>query len=108
MKEEQLSLLAKQISDLFSQIYYHCHSKLYAIPLTHQAVRALQYVALNQASTVQSVAEYLGCASNTASEILRRLSEKGLLIRQRNKEDERVVELRVTEKGCQAYKSIRV
>ncbi|WP_018131193.1 MarR family winged helix-turn-helix transcriptional regulator [Effusibacillus pohliae] len=90
--------LAEELSAYFSEIYYHCHPS-FSINLSHQAVRALQLTAIRGGVTVQDVAVHLGCAHNTASEIVRRLADKQLLVRTRRKEDERVVELRVTEFG---------
>lgn len=89
---------AEAISQLFSEIYYRCHPE-FTVSLTHQAVRALQFLGMNTQNTVSDVAQYLNCAHNTASEVLRRLSEKGLVLRQRSKADERIVEVQLTDEG---------
>ncbi|WAH37598.1 MarR family winged helix-turn-helix transcriptional regulator [Alicyclobacillus dauci] len=89
---------ARAISDAFANIYYHCHPA-FEMELSHQAVRALQFLQMNGAATVTSVAAYLGCAQNTASEMLRRLSDKGLVVRRRNEVDERVVNVHLTTTG---------
>lgn len=89
---------AESISQIFSEIYYRCHPS-FTISLTHQAVRALQYLGMNSQNTVSDVAQYLNCAHNTASEVLRRLGEKGLILRQRSKVDERIVEVQLTDEG---------
>lgn len=95
--------LAARISSLFSSIYYHCHPA-FDIELSHQAVRTLQYVRMAGPVTVQQVAFHLGCAPNTASEILRRLQHKGLICKRRRNDDERVVEVDLTETGHQAVR----
>ncbi|GIM46448.1 MarR family transcriptional regulator [Collibacillus ludicampi] len=92
---------AQELSRIFTSIYYHCHPQ-FTIPLSHSSVRALQYIAMNKGVTVREVAEHLGCAHNTASEILRRLADKKMLSRKRRREDERVVELKVTPLGWKA------
>ncbi|PTX59588.1 MarR family transcriptional regulator [Melghirimyces profundicolus] len=94
---------SQHLSQIFTSIYYHCHPK-FTIPLSHSSVRALQYIAMNKGGTVREVAEHLGCAHNTASEILRRLADKKLLSRKRRRDDERVVELKVTTLGWEILK----
>ncbi|GMA49933.1 MarR family transcriptional regulator [Alicyclobacillus contaminans] len=92
--------LAIRLSVMFSSIYFHCHPT-FTMDLSHQAVRALQYIQMTGPVTVQQIAEQLGCAHNTASEILRRLQQKGLIAKGRRTDDERVVEVRLTEVGEQ-------
>ncbi|WP_370541900.1 MarR family transcriptional regulator [Alicyclobacillus tolerans] len=58
--------------------------------LSHQAVRALQYVQMSGSTTIQQISSHLGCAQNTASEIVRRLRQKKLLEKHRRSDDERV------------------
>ncbi len=89
---------ARELSQLFSSIYYHCHPH-FTVPLSHSSVRALHCIAMNPGTTVRAVAEHLGCAHNTASEILRRLEDKKLIFRKRRRDDERVVELNLTPSG---------
>jgi MarR family transcriptional regulator, organic hydroperoxide resistance regulator len=96
MENEQS--VAEQLSDLFAEIYYRCHPE-FTLNLSHQSIRALQFIGLEGTVTVQEVAERLGCARNTASEILHRMADKGLITRKRRKGDERVVELRITADG---------
>ncbi|MGX9963786.1 MarR family winged helix-turn-helix transcriptional regulator [Roseomonas sp. F4] len=90
--------LARLLSDRYAAIYRHGH-RPYATPLSHQAVRVLQYAAEGGA-TVQSLGQAIGCATNTASEIIRRLAEKGLVTKTRRASDERVVEVAVTAQGA--------
>ncbi|MCL6445555.1 MAG: MarR family winged helix-turn-helix transcriptional regulator [Alicyclobacillus sp.] len=92
---------AKKLSSAFSSIYFHCHPT-FDIELSHQAVRALQYVQMVGPVTIQQMAEHLDCAQNTASEIVRRLRQKGLIEKIRRSDDERVVEVHLTNAGHQA------
>lgn len=89
---------AQELSQMFASIYYHCHPQ-FTVPLSHSSVRALQCIAMNNGATVREVAKHLGCAHNTASEILRRLADKELVSRERRKDDERFVELKLTALG---------
>lgn len=93
--------LAEQISVVFSNVYFHCHPT-FDIELSHQAVRALQCVQMNGQSTIQQIADHLECAQNTASEIVRRLRQKGLAEKRRRSDDERVVEVCLTGAGLRA------
>lgn len=98
MRTEELS---QKISLLFSQIYFHGHPS-FDIELSHQAVRGLQYVQMVGPATIQQLADHLGCAQNTASEIIRRLRQKGLVEKQRRSDDERIVEVYLTDAGQEA------
>ena len=48
---------------------------------------------------MQRVANFLGCAANTASELVSRLVSKKLVEKQRSEVDERAVFLRLTDVG---------
>ncbi len=62
-------------------------------------MRALQLVSEHGAS-VQSIARHLGCAPNTASELVRRLAGLGLVDKHRGEAgDERSVDVRLTPEG---------
>jgi DNA-binding MarR family transcriptional regulator len=93
---------ASSISRNFAAIYHRCHPR-YSIALSHQSVRVLQLLNEEQAVTVQRVAEFLGCAANTASELVSRLVSKRLVEKQRSEDDERVVFLRLTDIGRTAF-----
>jgi DNA-binding MarR family transcriptional regulator len=97
------STLALQLAQEFARVYYFCHPA-FSVDLTHQAVRALQFVHENPGGTVQAVAQHLGCAQNTGSEILRRLTDRGFIDKQRNGPDARAVRLTLTEEGRKILK----
>lgn len=96
---------AEDLSGLFAEVYYLCQPT-YTVQLSHQAVRALHFVAMSAAegrsATVGDVASHVGLAHNTASELLKRLREKGLVLVRRGERDERVVEAELTEQGERA------
>jgi MarR family transcriptional regulator, organic hydroperoxide resistance regulator len=97
MGQKSSAALAAELSAKYAAIYRHCHP-VYTVALGHQAVRALQ-LAAEGGVTVQAIARHLGCAPNTASEVVRRLVEKDLALKVRSTDDERVVEVRVTDEG---------
>ena len=93
---------AEEVSRLFAAIYHRCHP-VYGVQLGHQAVRVLHLVAEEgDAVTVQRAAEFIGSARNTASELIGRLVERGLLRKHRDDADERVVHLALTAAGRRA------
>ncbi|MDQ0188532.1 winged helix-turn-helix transcriptional regulator [Alicyclobacillus cycloheptanicus] len=94
---------AKKISRMFSEVYFYCHPA-FDIELSHQAVRALQYIQMTGSTNVQNIAYHLACAQNTASEIVRRLRQKGLVEKRRKPDDERVVEVVLTIAGQRAVR----
>jgi MarR family transcriptional regulator, organic hydroperoxide resistance regulator len=95
--------IAAELAEDFTQLYYYCHSP-YKEEIGHRALRALQYIAMNAQSTVQDIATYLGVAHNTASELIRRLVERGVVRKHRSTTDERVVHVIVTDDGRQVLR----
>ena len=49
--------------------------------------------------SVKRIGEELDLASNTLTPLLKRMEQRGLLARERSKEDERIVLLTLTESG---------
>lgn len=86
------------LSELFSAIYFHCHPK-FEVELSHQAVRVMQLIAVTGPASIHSVSSHLSVAHNTASEIVRRLQAKNLVVKHRRSDDERLVEVTLTEEG---------
>jgi DNA-binding MarR family transcriptional regulator len=99
--KDDLSLLAREISEAWGEIYFHAHPT-FTIDLSHQSVRALQYVSLTDTPTVGGVAQHLDVRHHTASEIVARLENKGLVRRGRASTDRRHVTLELTAAGTSA------
>ncbi|MFN0045532.1 MAG: MarR family winged helix-turn-helix transcriptional regulator [Sphingorhabdus sp.] len=102
MRHDSNFEIAHDISRNFAAIYHRCHPR-YTIALSHQSVRVLQLLHEERAVQVQRVAEFLGCAANTASELISRMVSKGLIEKQRSEADERVVRLCLTDAGTAAF-----
>lgn len=100
MTNKTASDAARSLALLYAAIYRRCQPR-YFINLSHQAVRSLQFISEGPA-TVQGVAAHLGCAPNSASEIVRRLVQRGLVAKSRSPNDERIVELSLTQDGVRA------
>ncbi|MDP6706966.1 MAG: MarR family winged helix-turn-helix transcriptional regulator [Alphaproteobacteria bacterium] len=90
---------AAELGDALASLYFVARPN-YAIDLSHRAIRVLQLVALRDAPPrIDDVARFLGCAPSTASELVKRLQKKDLVVRRRSDSDERVVEIELTEAG---------
>lgn len=90
------------LSDLLASLYYEARRE-YQIDLSHRAIRLLQLIAYsNVAPRVDDIAKSMGCATSTASEHIKRLQTKGLLVRHRSDDDERVVRVQLTDEGRSA------
>lgn len=78
--------------------------KLYHDGLSKNGLTYPQYLVLvslyqYRELTVKKLGELLALDSGTLTPLLKRLEREGLVIRQRSKEDERVVNVRLTDEG---------
>lgn len=90
----------KQLNNYWETIYYHLRCE-YENNLSHQAIRILQMISREDAMTIGQVAEALYLSPNTASEHIKRLIQKGLIVKERSKKDERVVVVMLTADGSE-------
>ncbi|WP_242271051.1 MarR family winged helix-turn-helix transcriptional regulator [Bacillus cereus group sp. BfR-BA-01425] len=90
----------KDINQHWENIYYHLRYE-YEDNLSHQAIRILQIVSREKEITIGKVATELTLSHNTASEHVKRLIQKGFIMKERNKQDERVVNLILTKEGIE-------
>ncbi|HDR6244378.1 TPA: MarR family transcriptional regulator [Bacillus cereus] len=88
------------INQHWESIYYHLRYE-YEDTLSHQAIRILQIVSREKDITIGKVATELSLSHNTASEHIKRLIQKGFIVKERNKKDERVVNLTLTIEGIE-------
>ncbi|MBC6974108.1 MarR family transcriptional regulator [Bacillus sp. Xin] len=91
----------KNVNQNWETIYYHLRYE-YEDNLSHQAIRILQIISRETETKIGKVASELGLSHNTASEHVKRLIQKGFVIKERNKQDERVVNLTLTTEGKEA------
>jgi DNA-binding MarR family transcriptional regulator len=88
-----------RLGDALATLYYVARRD-YGVDLSHRAIRVLQFVAFRATPPrVDEIARFLGCAASTASELIKRLQKKELLVRRRSESDERVVEIELSEAG---------
>lgn len=88
----------KKINEFWTDIYFHLHYP-HTEKISHQAIRILQLVEKKEKVGVNEVATYLQISHNTASEHVKRMVEKSLLIKERDPLDERRVLLGLTKVG---------
>ncbi|MFV5174744.1 MarR family winged helix-turn-helix transcriptional regulator [Bacillus cereus] len=88
------------INQHWESIYYHLRYE-YEDNLSHQAIRILQIVSREKDITIGKVATELSLSHNTTSEHIKRLIQKGFIVKERNKKDERVVNLTLTIEGIE-------
>jgi DNA-binding MarR family transcriptional regulator len=81
-------------------------SPLWELPLPQ--LRALHLVALRQHCSIGHLAERLGVAMSTATQMADRLEQRGCVMRVDDPEDRRVVRLTLTEEGRQLIEQRRL
>ena len=102
MKYENLKLDNQLCFALYSAT--HALTRAYRNALESTGITYTQYLVMlalweNNQLTVKTVADRLDLDSASLTPILKRLEVAGFLVRQRNKTDERVVEITLTDKG---------
>ncbi|MFC3883993.1 MarR family winged helix-turn-helix transcriptional regulator [Bacillus songklensis] len=64
----------------------------------------MQTIEKNKRVTIQLLSEVMGISHNTASEHIKRLMQKGYVQKERNLEDKRIVQVKLTTPGKEALK----
>ncbi len=86
------------LNEYWTDIYFHMHYQ-HKEQISHQVVRILQLVDKQEGIGVKEIASYLDISQNTASEHVKRMSEKNYLKKLRDPQDERKVILCLTDFG---------
>ncbi len=89
-----LYVIAKEITGLYRPF-------LDELDMTYPQYLVMMVLWEHDGMTVSCIGEKLYLDSGTLTPLLKRLEAKGLITRQRKKEDERVVEIFITEAGKQ-------
>jgi DNA-binding MarR family transcriptional regulator len=89
----------------------HSITRVYRVALEAKGLTYTQYLVLlvlweNDMVSVKTIADRLDLDSASLTPILKRLESAGLLTRIRNKDDERVVEIKLTESGNALQKEV--
>lgn len=86
------------LNEYWTDIYFRMHYQ-HKEQISHQGVRILQLVEKRDGIGVKEIASYLDISQNTASEHVKRMSEKSYLKKLRDPQDERKVILCLTDFG---------
>ena len=76
------------------------------LALTIQEFRSLEFLASVETRKTKELAEYLGLAVNSVTDVVDALEKKGLARRQRDEADRRVVRIELTKAGRDAAQTI--
>lgn len=74
--------------------------------LSHAQTGMLYLLYYHDQSSVNEAADFLGISKSAATQLLGPLADKGLVVRQNDKNDRRIVRLGLTAKGRQALKKL--
>lgn len=88
----------KNLNEQWTDIYFHLHYP-HTEKISHQVIRILQLIEKKEKVGVNEVAIHLQISHNTASEHVKRMVEKNLLVKERDSLDERRVLLGLTKIG---------
>lgn len=72
--------------------------------LSHQEEKVIKVLGEQEPCIMRQIADHLGFALSTATGVVDRLVEKDLVRRERSDEDRRVVRVRLTEGGREAFR----
>ncbi|MEI4770050.1 MarR family transcriptional regulator [Psychrobacillus sp. FJAT-51614] len=95
--------MMNNINNDFTAIYYYLHPEN-QVNISHQSVRILQFIQKEEGATVQDVAKTLQISPNTASEHIKKLERNGWVTKNRLKDDQRIVNINLTEEGLKIVK----
>ena len=73
--------------------------------LGHQDLRVVEHLGESGAQMMRSLAEHLGVAVNSMTNLVDNLEQKGLAHRTRSEIDRRVIHVELTDEGKKAYKA---
>lgn len=93
----------EKLNECFASIYYYLHPTQQQ-NITHQSVRILQLIQKEEGVTVRKIADAFQISHNTASEHIKKLEQQGWVMKERSAEDQRVVNLTLSELGIKVVK----
>jgi DNA-binding MarR family transcriptional regulator len=99
-----LEELGPIIADERAAFAHRCHDR--SISMTHLHLMTL--LETHGPLPMSRVAELLGCSLPTATGIVSRMEERGLVERQHDTEDRRVVTLRLAEEGAAEIRALQL
>ena len=95
-------LLVKIFKDIM-EIEGRCLVQGEFLDLTYNDFHVIEAIGLEEPKSMKTVANLMKVTTGTLTKAMDGLTEKGYVIRERNKQDKRVVWVVLTEKGKKAY-----
>lgn len=90
--------MMQELNHYFTNIFYHLHTTHEDV-ISHQSVRILQMIEKEDEVTVRDIAALLNISQNTASEHIKKLERHGWIQKMRATDDQRKVQLFLTNEG---------
>ena len=95
-------LLVRMFKDI-TEIEGQCLAKGEFGDLTYNDFHVIEAVSVEEPKSMKTVANLLGVTTGTLTKAMDGLTDKGYVVRERSKQDKRVVWVYLTEKGKAAY-----
>ncbi len=99
LRHEQMLVVLRQFRVVFKTVRQHYHEVKTSTHVSGAQLWALANIAQRQGCTVRELAQGLAIHTSTASNLLNKLAEFGLVVRRREADDRRVVTLYLTAEG---------
>ena len=100
-KDEVVDRILQGVSDIFREVLPLAHKELLEMDLTAPQLKVVLLLYLYDSTRMSELAGSLGVTLATATGIMDRLVERGLVSRENLKDDRRVVMCRLTEQGME-------
>lgn len=110
MAENRKNLIEKTIENIYA-IKHKIMSEMAfffkEIGITHSQMTVLRILKKNENINIKDIAGILGITSSATTQIVNELVKKGFLLRKRNPDDRRTVNLTLSEKSIKQFDSIK-
>lgn len=110
MIEDRKKLVEKAIENIYAikhKIMYKMAFFFKEIGITHSQMAVLRILQKNGNINIKDIASHLGITSSATTQIVDELVKKEFLLRKRNAEDRRTVNLTLSEKALVQFNSIK-
>jgi len=102
--EKRTRELAGVIVSLVNQLQF---MKLDGAPPDYEfnfrELRVILFIGHNQSCIMRELSDALGIAESTTTGLVDRMVDKGLVVRESDKQDRRIVRLKLTDRGMEVY-----
>lgn len=102
--DETLNELLVRIFKDIMEIEGHCLCRGEFADMTYNDFHVIEAIGLQEPKSMKTVAGLMDVTTGTLTKAMDGLTDKGYVIRERSKQDKRVVWVYLTEKGKAAYK----